>query len=110
MSGTSSDSCISGNQTNLCSSSYEDVVHTLTYKLIDSYRVDALQIYNKRGAYLKLMQYSISVGDTLEALQVCASGAGVEDIDNYHHTCGLTGQYIRPVSYTHLTLPTILLV
>ena len=55
----------------------------------------SVTLHNKPGNADRLRNYTISVGDSLGALVVCASGYAVEGVDVYTHACGLTGQFLR---------------
>ena len=67
--------------TNLCHTAYEDQDHTLTYTLTESLYVASVTIYNKPNNANRLRNYTISVGDSLGALAVCASGFAVDGVD-----------------------------
>ena len=43
----------------------------------------------------RLESYTISVGDSLTSLSVCATGGAVDGTDVYAHACGATGRYMR---------------
>ena len=52
-------------------------------------------IYNKPGYPERLEAFTISVGDSLTSLSVCASGGSVAGVDVYPVSCGATGRYMR---------------
>ena len=79
----------------LSHTAYVDQIHTLTYEFSTTYLVDAVTIYNKPGYPERLESFTISVGDSLTSLAVCASGGSVAGVDVYPVTCGATGKYMR---------------
>ena len=81
--------------TNLCHTAYVDQDHTLTYTLTDAFYVSSVTIHNKPNNADRLRNYTISVGDSIGSLAVCASGYAVEGVDVYEHACGLTGRFLR---------------
>ena len=81
--------------TNLCHTAYEDQDHTLTYTFDDTYFVESASIYNKPGGHARLRHYTISVGEDVASLKVCASGSSVEGVDVYSHACGQSGRFMR---------------
>ena len=70
-------------------------MHTLTYEFSASYYVESVSVYNKPESTARLESYTLSVGDDLTSLTVCASGGAEAGKDDYHHSCGLNGKYLR---------------
>jgi hypothetical protein len=69
-------------------------VHTLTYEFTGSLFVELVTIYNKPGYTERLAAFTISVGDSLTSLSVCASGGAVAGVDVYPTACGATGRFM----------------
>ena len=72
-----------------------DQDHTLTYTLTDSFYVSTVTIHNKPNNADRLRNYTISVGDSIGSLAVCASGYAVEGVDVYEG-CKDNLDYSRP--------------
>lgn len=81
--------------TNLCHTAYVDQIHSVTFTLISSFLVSAIAIFNKPGGHERLRNYTISVGNRLDAMSICAEGSSTAGVDEYYHECGLSGSILQ---------------